>query len=134
MSSSIIIVLVVLSLVTLVLVELLFRLPLFKQALGLFALYKKIFRLLGAKTISDHWKEKMIPAYNFNAIGLLFKIALQLAVLFIFIFAVLSLLENILLPQPSVWELIQSWEMLIFLFVLPLVYWWLRTRLFEAKR
>lgn len=62
--------------------ELLLRLPVLEQASGLGKIAKKSATTLSSKRISDHWKERALPAYSARMAGrsILFFILLCCAV------------------------------------------------------
>ncbi|PWE32979.1 hypothetical protein DDZ14_07770 [Maritimibacter sp. 55A14] len=49
--------------ITVLLVELLLRLPLLAEARAVAATARRAAHVVGARGISDHWKEKAVPAY-----------------------------------------------------------------------
>ena len=67
---------------TIIVVECFIRSPLSRLALGLVDLLKKIMGVLRSSSISDHWKEKVLPVYAgrlfLNSISLFFWVVLAL--------------------------------------------------------
>ena len=73
---------------TLCVVECFFRLPLLNRARDLQSLLQRIFRVIRSDSISDCWKEKVLPIYA----GRLFLLSIQL-----FVIVLIALLPMIVL-------------------------------------
>jgi hypothetical protein len=63
--------------------EAMLRLPLIRSARGLAQVSKKSMHVLASKKISDHWKERILPAYSLrmarNSVGFFAFLCLALA-------------------------------------------------------
>lgn len=109
--------------------ELFLRLPIMQHLATVGAVSRKSMKVLGAKRVSDHWKEKVLPAYSLRlAKG---------AVLFFF-FLVLALLPVVIVGFAwpaglSDWMgAIMAPMVLLFLMVVSLGYIFVRTKVMRA--
>lgn len=105
------------------LVEIFRRLPLPAVVSRITEIGRKAFRTLGAKSVSDHWKEKVLLAYAVSLFVLTMKLAGYLvaigaaAVFVIFIFDYLG---------AAVGEFITNWLGVLFSLVVATLYFILR--------
>ena len=109
--------------------ELFLRLPIMRELAVVGSISRKSMKVLGAKRISDHWKEKVLPVYSFRlARG---------AVLF-FVFLMLALLPVVLVGflwpgGVSAWMgAIMAPMVLLFLMAVSLGYIFIRTKVLGA--
>ncbi len=89
-----------LILITILPIEILFRLPLAPLVRQLTIVMRKILRVLSSRVISDHWKEKVLLAYA----GQMALISLKILLLVFLVGVVVlfaSLVVDILLPTPD---------------------------------
>jgi|GEM_PF-5289228 len=111
-------------------VELFFFLPVMSKINQLNMTAQKAIRVLSSKSISDHWKEKVIQRYSLHILSvsllLLFFIVLLL-VLFVFVFCSLSLLAGA--PFSSAIQNMISVKIQLIALVAALVYGVVRRRM-----
>ena len=109
--------------------ELFLRLPIMKHLATVGSVSRKSMKVLGAKGVSDHWKERVLPAYSLRlAKG---------AVLFFF-FLILALLPVVIVG--FAWPggigdwmgAIMAPLVLLFLMVISLGYIFIRTKVMRA--
>ena len=109
--------------------ELFLRLPIMRQLAEVGSTAKKSMHLLGAKAISDHWKEKVLPTYAL-------KIGKAAVIFFALLCVALSpvVLAGFLYPTGMTAWLgdILAPLVLVFLFVVSVGYMVLRSRLSGA--
>ncbi len=102
-----------------ILVELVIRIPFPKVLSEISVVTRKAFHILGAKSVSDHWKEKVMLAYAISLFTSTMKLAGFLvtlgavAILLIFIFKSLGV---------SIGDLLVSWGGILFSIVVAIVY------------
>ena len=72
---------ILLTILTCILIEIFLRIEIIKKINRLFAIYKKIFKVLRSKKISDDSKMRALPKYNIRSINILMKILLHFSVI-----------------------------------------------------
>ena len=119
----------VLALGTVLVVESFLRLPLMASVKNLQVLLGKILGTLKSSTISDHWKEKVLPAYA----GKLFIISIKLFALVLI--AILPMLFIGFLGDRmglSILHLLSSWVGILISTVIAFIYIFLRKRVIST--
>lgn len=107
--------------------ELFLRLPIMKHLATVGAVSRKSMKVLGAKKVSDHWKEKVLPAYSLR---------LAKGAILFFVFLVVALLPVVIVglfwpAGVSDWlGAIMAPMVLLFLMVVSLGYIFVRTKVF----
>tara|TARA_B100000767_G_scaffold227782_1_gene217880 strand:+ start:2166 stop:2522 length:357 start_codon:yes stop_codon:yes gene_type:complete len=71
-------------------VEIFIQLKFILALISIIDIAKKVFHLIPKVTVSDHWKEKVIPAYSLKMI----KFSLQIFATFLCISSVLAITES----------------------------------------
>jgi hypothetical protein len=102
-----------------VLIEFVVRIPLSAVALEIISVSRKALHIMGAKSVSDHWKEKVMLAYA----GSLFKSTMKLAG-FLVTFGAIALLLIFVFDffGSSIGEFIVTWIGILFSVVVATVY------------
>ena len=106
-----------------VLVEIVIRIPFLKVLLEINTISRKALFALGAKSVSDHWKEKVMLAYA----GLLFSSTMKLAG-FMIVIGVTAILLIFLFDffGVTIVDFIVSWVGILFSLVVATVYFKIR--------
>jgi hypothetical protein len=68
-------------------IELLLKLKFTSHIYSIMRTTSKVFSVITSSNISDHWKEKIIPAYAFNIFQNSLLILLQFFIIILFVFA-----------------------------------------------
>ena len=106
-----------------ILIELVVRIPLPAVISEIGVVIRKALHILGAKSVSDHWKEKVMLAYA----GSLFTSTMKLAGFLVAAGAVAALLIFVFdFFGTKIGEFIVSWVGILFSFVVAAVYLRLR--------
>lgn len=110
-------------------VELLIRAPLFETVATLARYAGKSSRVIASRHISDHWKEKVLPAYSQKV----FLGSLQLLVIFALLFAVLGAvalgLDYLFLSGTATLDFLASWQGILYATAVSVGYYYARRRL-----
>lgn len=110
-------------------VELLIRAPLFETVATLLQYSRKSGQVIASKHISDHWKEKVLPAYSQKV----FVSSLKLLVIFVLLFAVLGLiafaLDYVFLSGTATLDFLSSGLGILYATVVSVGYYYARSRL-----
>ena len=110
-------------------VELLVRAPLFETVSTLALYARKSSQVIASKHISDHWKEKVLPAYSQKV----FLGSLKLFVIFVILFAILGAvacgLDFLFLSDASTMAFLASWRGILYATVVSVAYYYARSRL-----
>jgi hypothetical protein len=118
------------ALLCLCLVELMVRLPFAAAVRGLHAASEKAVRVVRARAISDHWKEKAMGAYARAA----FLSTLGLALLLLAVAAVVVLLTLLFEAGSGGFErFLLSWRGIAFTLVFASLYLGVRTAVLRAR-
>jgi hypothetical protein len=111
-------------------VELMIRLPVFPTLAQLHATMTKAMAVIGSNTISDHWKEKVLPAYAARLFRLTMLMAIYLLAAFAPLFAVSAV--AIALKVPFL-EFAMSWVGIGLITIIAATYAKLRSARVPAK-
>jgi len=106
-----------------ILVEVMVRAPLQSVISEISTVARKALHVLGAKSVSDHWKEKVILAYA----GSLFMSTIKLAGLLVAIGAIAILLLSIFeYSGVRISDFITSWTGILFSLLVAMAYYTMR--------
>ena len=106
-----------------ILIEILVRIPIKAVLSEISVVMRKAIHILGAKSVSDHWKEKAMLAYA----GALFTSTMKLAGILVTIGVLVFLLIFIFdYFGASIGELIVSWAGILFSIVVAMIYFKVR--------
>ena len=115
-------------LVTIVAVELFCRLPLMGSVIQLFETLKKVMWVVLSKSISDHWKEKVLLIYSARIALVTLKITAVIGGIGIIVVVFSGILDRVFsLPESTV-DLFMSWLGMSVATVASVAYYLVRRR------
>lgn len=119
------IVILIMSILT---VEVFIRLSLRNNVELLLDVLKKSFLILKSSQISDHWKEKILPAYSLQIISQVIQITTRTVGIIACPLLFLSLTEVLNPIDDPVWSILGRWDALAASFVFSWIFYRLRRR------
>ena len=111
-------------------VELLIRAPLFATIATLLEYARKSSRVIASKHISDHWKEKVLPAYSQKVFVSSLKLLVIFALLFALLAAIAFALDTLFLSGTATLDFLSSGLGILYATVVSVGYYYARSRLF----
>ncbi|MFC1771750.1 hypothetical protein ACFL3A_00175 [Pseudomonadota bacterium] len=117
------------TLVTIVAVELFFRLRPMGLVDQLSETLKKVVWVMMSKSISDHWKEKVLLIYSGRIALITLKIAALIGGIGLFVLVFSGILDKVFSLPGSTVDLLMSWLGLSLATVASVAYYFLRRRI-----
>ena len=129
---------ILLTILTCILIEIFLRIEIIKKINRLFAIYKKIFKVLRSKKISDDSKMRALPKYNIRSINILMKILLHFSVIIFVGYIGIMAIEYVVFSifeqssdktdSQNIWQELSSYKIMLILTVVSILYYMVRNR------
>lgn len=119
---------VIVSLLSVLAVEFLLRMPLIAYTSNLIELYKKSLRVVLSRRISDHWKEKVLLKYSVRILKQVIYLALLFIAFFIIIVLPAYIIDYFISVSPSAMESLTSMTGIVSMSLASIIYLVLRQK------
>ncbi len=105
------------------------RAPLFESVSTLLHYARKSAQVIASKHISDHWKEKVLPAYSQKVFLQSLRLFLIFVVLFAILLAIAVGLDFLFLSGTATLDFLSSWPGILYATLVSVSYYYARSRL-----